>query len=82
MIRTPRNASGCWRCAPHARGGDPLRTDGHAVCIHPANNEQGFTVKTAGQRRRTVTDFDGLQLIRFLPPASHTGYTDAAPHDF
>jgi CRISPR-associated protein Cas2 len=41
--------------------------DGAAVCIHPANTEQGFLIKTAGQRRRRVTDFDGLQLIRVFP---------------
>lgn len=41
--------------------------DGAAVCVHPATNEQGFLIKTAGQRRRHVADFDGLQLIRFLP---------------
>jgi CRISPR-associated protein Cas2 len=41
--------------------------DGMAVCIHPADNEQGFLIKTAGQRRRLIADFDGLQLVRFLP---------------
>ncbi|MDA0636633.1 type I-E CRISPR-associated endoribonuclease Cas2e [Nonomuraea sp. MCN248] len=41
--------------------------DGAAVCLHPDDNEQGFTIRTAGERRRDVTDFDGLQLIRFLP---------------
>jgi CRISPR-associated protein Cas2 len=42
--------------------------DGEAVCAHPAPNEQGFLIKTAGERRRHVTDYDGLQLVRFLPP--------------
>ncbi|WP_261569916.1 type I-E CRISPR-associated endoribonuclease Cas2e [Frankia gtarii] len=37
--------------------------DGAAVCIHPADTEQGFTIKTAGERRRHILDFDGLQLI-------------------
>jgi CRISPR-associated protein Cas2 len=41
--------------------------EGAAVCIHPADNEQGFHIKTAGQRRRMIADFDGLQLVRFLP---------------
>ncbi|MGP3959730.1 type I-E CRISPR-associated endoribonuclease Cas2e [Nonomuraea sp. 3N208] len=41
--------------------------DGAAVYLHPADNEQGFVVRTAGERRRHVADFDGLQLIRFLP---------------
>ncbi len=38
-------------------------SDGAAVCIHPADTEQDFTIKTAGERRRHVLDFDGLQLI-------------------
>ncbi|MEU3020283.1 type I-E CRISPR-associated endoribonuclease Cas2e [Nocardiopsis sp. NPDC007018] len=38
--------------------------DGAAVCLHPADNEQGYVVLTAGERRRRVLDFDGLQLIR------------------
>ncbi|MBU3063162.1 type I-E CRISPR-associated endoribonuclease Cas2e [Nocardia sp. NEAU-G5] len=42
--------------------------DGEAVCIHPAPTEQGFAIKTAGERRRRIIDFDGLQLVRFLPP--------------
>ncbi|WP_225878417.1 type I-E CRISPR-associated endoribonuclease Cas2e [Spongiactinospora rosea] len=41
--------------------------DGAAVCLHPAENEQGFTIRTVGERRRHVADFDGLQLVRFLP---------------
>ncbi|WP_246268123.1 type I-E CRISPR-associated endoribonuclease Cas2e [Acrocarpospora macrocephala] len=41
--------------------------DGAATCVHPADNEQGFTIRTAGQRRRQISDFDGLQLVRFLP---------------
>lgn len=39
--------------------------DGAATLAHPADNEQGFELRTAGQRRREVVDFDGLQLIRF-----------------
>ncbi|MFC9084922.1 type I-E CRISPR-associated endoribonuclease Cas2e [Nocardiopsis dassonvillei] len=38
--------------------------DGAAVCLHTADNEQGYVVLTAGERRRQVLDFDGLQLIR------------------
>ncbi|WP_181785134.1 type I-E CRISPR-associated endoribonuclease Cas2e [Streptomyces phytophilus] len=38
--------------------------DGAAVLIHPADNEQGFRLQTAGTRRREPTDFDGLTLIR------------------
>jgi CRISPR-associated protein Cas2 len=39
--------------------------DGHAVCIHPDDNEQHFTMRTAGERRRVIFDSDGLQLVRF-----------------
>lgn len=52
--------------------------DGAAVLIHPAANEQGFSLRTAGTRRRTPMDFDGLTLVRFtaqqrpIPPAPHT----------
>ncbi|MFF3432205.1 type I-E CRISPR-associated endoribonuclease Cas2e [Streptomyces sp. NPDC002602] len=38
--------------------------DGQAVLIHPATNEQGYTLRTAGTRRRLPVDFDGLTLIR------------------
>ncbi|MCD0485207.1 type I-E CRISPR-associated endoribonuclease Cas2e [Streptacidiphilus sp. ASG 303] len=38
--------------------------DGAAVLIHPAANEQGFALRTAGARRRQPVDFDGLTLIR------------------
>ncbi|WP_344903940.1 type I-E CRISPR-associated endoribonuclease Cas2 [Actinomadura meridiana] len=44
-----------------------LIREGAAVLVHPATTEQGFTVKTAGERRRRIADFDGLQLVRFLP---------------
>ncbi len=39
--------------------------EGAAVCIHPADNEQRYVIKTAGERRRRVVDFDGLQFIEF-----------------
>jgi CRISPR-associated protein Cas2 len=44
--------------------------DGAAVLIHPAPTEQGYAIRTAGTRRRTPTDFDGLTLIRMTaaPP--------------
>jgi CRISPR-associated protein Cas2 len=47
-----------WATATHVVG------DGAAVLIHPANNEQGFALRTAGTRRRQPEDFDGLTLIR------------------
>ncbi|WP_327178871.1 type I-E CRISPR-associated endoribonuclease Cas2e [Streptomyces sp. NBC_01335] len=39
--------------------------DGIAVLAHPADNEQGFQLRTAGTRRREPVDFDGLTLIAF-----------------
>ncbi|MGW1224904.1 type I-E CRISPR-associated endoribonuclease Cas2e [Streptomyces sp. NPDC002530] len=39
--------------------------DGLAVLAHPADNEQGFQLHTAGTRRREPLDFDGLTLIAF-----------------
>ncbi|GLU49910.1 type I-E CRISPR-associated endoribonuclease Cas2e [Nocardiopsis ansamitocini] len=41
--------------------------DGAAVCVHPDDNEQGFTIRTAGERRRIPVDFDGLRLIGLSP---------------
>lgn len=41
--------------------------DGVAVLLYPSDNEQGFEVRTAGQRRRRPVDFDGLTLIAFGP---------------
>ncbi|MFF8367075.1 type I-E CRISPR-associated endoribonuclease Cas2e [Rhodococcus erythropolis] len=39
--------------------------DGTAVLAYPSDNEQGFQLRTAGTRRRTPVDFDGLTLISF-----------------
>ncbi|REE61417.1 CRISPR-associated Cas2 family protein [Streptomyces sp. 3212.3] len=39
-------------------------TDGAALLIHPAPNEQGYALRTAGTRRRIPIDFEGLTLIR------------------
>lgn len=40
--------------------------DGAATCVYPhADQEQRFMIHTAGQRRRRVIDWDGLQLIQF-----------------
>lgn len=36
--------------------------DGQAVMIEPANNEQGWAVRTAGRDRWRPVDFDGLLL--------------------
>jgi CRISPR-associated protein Cas2 len=41
--------------------------DGAAVLIHPDNNEQGFALRTAGERRRRPIDLDGLTLVAMRP---------------
>ncbi|MEV8363750.1 type I-E CRISPR-associated endoribonuclease Cas2e [Streptomyces niveus] len=40
---------------------------GAAVLIHPEQNEQGYMLRTAGERRRIPVDFDGLTLVAFRP---------------
>ncbi|MYU05590.1 type I-E CRISPR-associated endoribonuclease Cas2 [Streptomyces sp. SID8366] len=44
--------------------------DGAAVLVHPAPTEQGYSVRTAGTRRRVPEDFDGLTLIRMRAAAT------------
>jgi CRISPR-associated protein Cas2 len=39
--------------------------DGAALLAYPAANEQGFTLRTTGNRRRAPIDFDGLTLMAF-----------------
>ena len=41
--------------------------DGAAVLLYPDNTEQGYTIRTAGERRREPVDYDGLTLIRMRP---------------
>jgi CRISPR-associated protein Cas2 len=41
--------------------------DGAAVLIHPDNSEQGFALRTAGERRRRPIDLDGLTLVAMRP---------------
>lgn len=36
--------------------------DGQAVMVEPADNEQGWSVRTAGRERWRPVDFDGLIL--------------------
>lgn len=54
--------------------------DGAAVLIHPADTEQGFALRTAGQRRRHVVDFDGLQLIKFVASATEPAPCSSETH--
>lgn len=37
---------------------------GNCLLAYSTNNEQGFSMETFGNPRRTVIDFDGLQLIK------------------
>jgi CRISPR-associated protein Cas2 len=37
---------------------------GNCTVIYRTNNEQGFLIETFGYSRRTVEEFDGLQLAR------------------
>ncbi len=41
--------------------------DGAAILLHPYDNEQGYLIRTAGQRRRRPVDFDGLTLVAMRP---------------
>ena len=40
---------------------------GAAVCMHPGDNEQGYEVLTAGERRREVVDWEGMSLVQMNP---------------
>ncbi|MCF6523769.1 type I-E CRISPR-associated endoribonuclease Cas2e [Streptomyces sp. JJ36] len=40
---------------------------GAAVLLHPAATEQGYALRTAGERRRRPIDFDGLTLVAMNP---------------
>jgi CRISPR-associated protein Cas2 len=41
--------------------------DGNAVMIWRSNTEAGFEFRTLGRNRRELADFDGVQLVRFMP---------------
>lgn len=47
--------------------GSDVVGDGAAILLHPHDNEQGFKIRTAGERRRRPVDFDGLTLVAMLP---------------
>jgi CRISPR-associated protein Cas2 len=44
--------------------------DGNAVMLWQSKAEAGFEFKTLGSNRREPTDFDGVQLVRFLAEAN------------
>lgn len=41
--------------------------DGNAVLVWRSRAELGFEFRTVGKNRRIAVDFDGVQLVRFLP---------------
>jgi CRISPR-associated protein Cas2 len=43
--------------------------EGAAVCAFPDDSEQGYRLRTAGERRREPVDFDGLTLVKFRAPS-------------
>ena len=45
-----------------------LADEGNVVMAWATNTESGFDFITYGENRRTPVDFDGLRLVRFLPP--------------
>ena len=45
------------KCKKKARGGRVLQA-------WSSNNEQGFTIRTHGDSRREIVDFEGLQLVK------------------
>lgn len=38
-----------------------------AVMVFPKNNEQGFSMRTAGKNRRRVIEMDGIELVEYIP---------------
>jgi len=38
---------------------------GRAGLIYPSDAEQGFSIKTFGESRRVLRDFDGVVLVQF-----------------
>lgn len=58
FVGTPtlRVRDGLWRVLEQRIG------DGQVVMVEPADNEQGWQIRTAGRDRWTPVDFDGLML--------------------
>jgi len=41
---------------------------GAAMLVYSTDSEQGYRIRTCGETRRSIVDFDGLQLIRVPRP--------------
>ncbi|MBE0547504.1 MAG: type I-E CRISPR-associated endoribonuclease Cas2 [Rubrivivax sp.] len=46
--------------------------DGNAVMMWRSTAEAGFEFQTLGANRRIPADFDGVQLVRFMPEADQS----------
>ena len=44
--------------------------EGNAVMVWRSSAEAGYEFKTLGKNRRMPVDFDGVQLVSFLPEAA------------
>ena len=53
--------------------------EGNAVIAWTTTAENGFEFDTLGANRRTPVDFDGIQLVSFLPESESGGNAEKAP---
>ncbi len=53
--------------------------DGNAVMMWSTSTESGFAFETLGKNRRLPVDFDGMQLVAFLPEAEDAGLLKRLP---
>ncbi len=54
---------------------------GNAIMAWSTNTESGFAFDTIGTNRRIPTNWDGLQLVSFLPEAVNEELAGLAPDD-
>lgn len=47
---------------------EALAEEGNVAMAWASNHESGFEFQTYGENRREPIDYDGLRLVRFLPP--------------
>jgi CRISPR-associated protein Cas2 len=41
--------------------------DGAGILLYPDTSEQGFTIRTSGDTKRLIQDFEGLKLAKTRP---------------
>lgn len=49
--------------------------EGGAALLYPAFNDQGFAVRTHGERARSLVDYEGLTLVQLPKPTRKGGKT-------